>query len=152
MREQKGDDWKIWRVVEMMTMEPAGLPFSAMFSAIYSNWERHDGERKWWSFGFRPQWHLTDNFALVAEASHDQTTFAKGLGCHARGGGSAPDKCDSAVTKFTFAPTFTAGGNFFGRPQIRAFITHAKVDNQTGWAPNEDEDYTIYGIQAEAWW
>ena len=147
IREQKGDEWKIWRVVEMMTIEPAGTPFSAMASAIYQNWERHNNEeQQWLSLGFRPQWHITDHFALVAEASYDKTSFTN-LGCH--GGGT---ECDSEVTKFTFAPTFTAGSNFFSRPQIRAFVTHAQVDNKSSWAPEEDDSYTVYGIQAEAWW
>lgn len=155
MREPRGDEWKIRRVVEMMTVEPAGVPFSAMLSAVYQDWKREGSdEQQWLSLGVRPQWHLTDHFALVGEASYDRTTFSgydsesmSNFGCR-----DMETDCDSEVIKFTFAPTFTAGGNFFGRPQIRFFVTHAMVDNKSSWAPAEDDSYTVYGIQSEAWW
>jgi maltoporin len=76
------------------------------------------------------------------------------------------------LTKVTLAPTLVAGNGFWGRPEIRAFVTYAHwndaakqrgvTGNFTGFGtcdPNTttrpfgcDNDGVTFGAQVEAWW
>lgn len=98
------------------------------------------------SVGGRASYALTKNFKLVGELGYMQ---------------KKPDGSDTQkLTKFTFAPTLSAGPGFFSRPELRLYVTTAKwnaaanaaagPDGLTGLANGKTKG-TSYGAQAEIW-
>ncbi len=97
----------------------------------------------WFSLGFRPMYHFSRYFSLVAEAGMDYTR-QEGIN---RG----------TLGKFTLAPQLTPVNKFLSRPALRAYFT---------WATWSDEfvglvaPYSFpatnkgisFGIQMETWW
>jgi len=98
------------------------------------------------SVGGRASFALTKNFKLVGELGYMQ---------------KKPDGSDTQkLTKFTFAPTLSAGPGFWNRPELRLYVTTAKWNaaanaaagpaGLTGLA-NDKTRGTSYGAQAEIW-
>lgn len=89
--------------------------------------------------------YLTDNFAMQYEIGHDYTDNDKG---------------DYKVTKLTIAPTIKLESNFWSRPELRFFVTHAFGDEYKDDAKTEpvfadefnEDSGTVYGVQFESWW
>lgn len=133
-----------FRVTNQMMLKPTDN-LSMMLVGIYQNSEFDNGEdQQWYSVGIRPQYNLTDHFALVFEAGYDRVSLDNGE--------------DRELTKFTFAPTITAGRGFFDRPQIRAFVTYSSWNDAAALADGGDNmllgenDDVTFGIQLEHWW
>lgn len=98
------------------------------------------------SIGGRVSYALTKNFKLLAEAGHMQ---------------KKPQGGDTQkLTKVTFAPALATGPEFFKRPELRLYVTHARwneaanaaagPDGLTGLA-NDKTRGTSFGLQAEIW-
>lgn len=153
----KGD--KTWRIVESVVWQPGGLidNLSGMATVVYeqrdiagthANGDSLSG--KWVSFGVRPVYHFSDQVSAAVEAGYDQ--FKPDAGARRR------------LAKLTLAAQYGAGRNFWSRPVIRAFATHAKWSSgaQAAAAPGDalsttgafsaDTSGTTYGVQAEIWW
>jgi len=98
------------------------------------------------SIGGRASYALTKNFKLVGELGYMQ---------------KKPDGSDTQkLTKFTFAPTLSAGPGFWSRPELRLYVTTAKWNEAANTASglggltglgNGKTSGTSYGAQAEIW-
>lgn len=124
--------------------------FTGSANFIYQSTKTAAGTQKWTSIGARPTYALHENFKLVLDVGHDTIKPA---------GGGATQK----LTKVTFAPVLTAGKGFWSRPELRAFVTHAKWNSAAQAAAaagstlsstgvfGSNTSGTSYGIQVETW-
>jgi len=117
-------------------------------------WQRDKlptGNETWTMFGVRPVYAINEHFKLQAELSHGRVSPA--------GGGASRN-----LTKLTFAPTLAVGKGYWARPELRAFVTHAKWNRAAQAAAvagsplsstgvfGSDTSGTSIGFQVEAWW
>lgn len=106
------------------------------------------GTSTWTTLGVRPVYAVSDHFKLQFELGTDRVTSPTG--------GAA-----QRLTKFTFAPTLTAGKGYWDRPELRAFITHARWNDAASAAVNAANESgpvfgkatsgTSIGLQVETW-
>jgi maltoporin len=106
------------------------------------------GTSTWTSLGMRPVYAVSDHFKLQFELGTDRVTSPTG--------GAA-----QRLTKVTFAPTLTAGKGYWDRPELRAFITHARWNdaataavnaaNESGPVFGKSTSGTSVGLQVETW-
>jgi maltoporin len=141
---------KKWRLVESLNWQLGA--FGGQAVALYG---QHDQDTtvgsatpkyKEMSIGGRGSYALTKNFKLVAEAGYMEK----------KPDGSGTQK----LSKFTFAPTLSAGPGFFARPELRLYVTTAKWNDAanaanglgglTGLGDGKTKG-TSFGAQAEIW-
>jgi len=136
-----------WRLVESLAWQLGA--FGGQAVALYG---QHDAESltapkfSEASIGGRASYALTKNFKLVGELGYMQK----------KPDGSGTQK----LTKFTFAPTLSAGPGFWNRPELRLYVTTAKwnaaanagagTNGLTG-LNNGKTKGTSIGAQAEIW-
>jgi maltoporin len=139
---------KKWRLVESLTWQLGA--FGGQAVALYGQHDKDDvaGTTKFneASIGGRASYALTNNFKLVSELGYMQK----------KPDGSGTQK----LTKFTFAPTLSAGPGFWNRPELRLYVTTAKWNDAanaaagpnglTGLANGKTKG-TSFGAQAEIW-
>jgi maltoporin len=139
---------KKWRLVESLTWQLGA--FGGQAVALYGQHDKDDvaGTTKFneASIGGRASYALTNNFKLVSELGYMQK----------KPDGSGTQK----LTKFTFAPTLSAGPGFWNRPELRLYVTTAKwnaaandaagPNGLTGLANGKTKG-TSFGAQAEIW-
>ena len=146
----ESEDNKTWRVVEMLQWQTSPQ-FSGMFTAVYQD---QQDNYKWLSYGVRPVWHINPYFKMQFEYGHDEVKPTSG---------DANNRRTRKLDKLTIAPTISAGGGFWARPEIRVFYTYAKwndaardlwggVAGGTGGRFGSDTDGSTIGFQVEAWW
>lgn len=70
------------------------------------------------SIGGRLAYALTRNFKILGELGHSTIKPESGA--------------TQTLTKFTFAPTLTIGPNFYDRPELRLYVTHARWNSAAG--------------------
>jgi maltoporin len=137
---------KKWRLVESLTWQLGA--FGGQAVALYGQ-HKAEGTAPEFdeiSIGGRASYALTRNFKLVSELGYMQK----------KPDGSGTQK----LTKFTFAPTLSAGPGFWNRPELRLYVTTAKwnaaandaagPDGLTGLANGKTRG-TSFGAQAEIW-
>lgn len=124
--------------------------FTGSVNFIYQSTKTAGGTQKWTSIGTRPTYALAENLKLVLDLGHDTIKPANG---------GATQK----LTKITFAPVLAAGKGFWSRPELRAFVTHAKWNSAAQAAATAGSTLsstgvfgsatsgTSYGIQVETW-
>ena len=136
------------RIVESITWQAGPLGGQAV--ALYGKHGQDDVNSlvafKELSVGGRVAYALSKNFKLVGEAGHMEK----------RPDGSPTQKLD----KITFAPTLSTGPDFWNRPELRLYVTHAKwndaanagagIDGLTGLADGKTSGNS-YGAQVEVW-
>lgn len=102
-------------------------------------------DRNLWAVGVRPYQQIAKYFAMQYEVGYeyideDRTGGAKG-----------------GLVKATIAPTITFEEGFWGRPQIRTFVTYANWDDDamsrldSGYTRDGATDTWNFGVQAEVW-
>lgn len=133
-----GSDQKRWRLVESMTWVKGPLTGQAQF--VIGKQGDDNGKEKFSTIGGRVAYAFTNNFKLQGELGYSQ---------------NKPDGGDTArVTKFTIAPTLTVGPNYYDRPELRLYYTHANW-NETYRLNNPqyggDKSGDSVGIQVEMW-
>jgi len=146
---------KKWRLVESLTWQLGA--FGGQAVALYGQHDKDDvaGTAKFneASVGGRASYALTRNFKLVSELGYMQK----------KPNGEATQK----LTKFTFAPTLSAGPGFWNRPELRLYVTTAKWNDAANAAAginsvsglpngltglqNGKTKGTSFGAQAEIW-
>lgn len=143
-----GSDVTRLRVFESLMIQ-ATPQFSTEFVALVQR-DKSDagGSSTWTTVGARPVYALTRNFKLQGEVGTSRVTSPTG--------GDA-----MRLTKYTFAPTITVGQSYYARPELRAFITHARwnqaaiaavnADNNSGPVFGSHTSGTSAGVQLEAW-
>ena len=106
-----------------------------------------DVEFTWASVGARPVYKINKNFELQFEVGYDWVDVEDT---------ENGDK-DGGIWKATFAPTFKLDtAAFWGRPEIRTFVTYANWDSDLEDLNNDLTDYSSgdgwnFGVQAEVW-
>jgi maltoporin len=145
-----GSDVKRTRILDHLWWQVTPS-FGGEAVAVWQRDKLPTGNETWTMFGVRPVYALNDHLKLQLEATHGRVSPA--------GGGAARQ-----LTKFTFAPTLTAGKGYWSRPELRAFITHAKWNGAAQAAASagstlsntgpfgSDTSGTSFGFQVEAWW
>jgi len=142
-----------WRLVESLAWQVGA--FGGQAVALYGQ-HNQDGTTPKFSeasIGGRASFALTNNFKLVSELGYLQK----------KPDGSGTQK----LTKFTFAPTLSAGPGFWNRPELRLYVTTAKwnaaandaagINADTGLPngltglQNGKTKGTSIGAQAEIW-
>ncbi|WP_428266552.1 maltoporin [Haliangium sp.] len=139
-----GDDAWMLRVVEQAQIQTSES-MSMMFGGVFQldNTDGVDGGNIWTSVGARPIFHLSKYTAFQAEAGVDIVK---------------PDGGDTGfLGKVTVAPTLKAGNSFWGRPELRAFVTAAfwneNIQGAVGGGAFDDDTFGVtMGVQAESWW
>ncbi len=108
------------------------------------------GTQTWTSVGVRPVYALHEHFKLQLDLGHDRISPADG----------GPTQ---ALTKITFAPTFSGAKDFWARPELRLFVTYAQWNAaaQAAATPGttlsstgvfgDNRDGVSYGVQLEHW-
>ncbi|MCW7540587.1 carbohydrate porin [Aquabacterium sp. A7-Y] len=149
---------KSWRLVESLVWQPGnGSRWSGMATLVYEDrdltgsYDNGDSKSgRWISFGVRPVYHFTDRWSLASELGLDQF--------------KPEDGANRKLTKLTVAAQYGSGANFWARPVIRAFWTHARWNRAGQDAAKAGETLSdtgifgssrkgnTFGVQAEVWW
>lgn len=107
-------------------------------------------DRDLWAVGVRPHHQITRNFAMQYEVGYE---YRDESGRNF----NTEDAIDGGMYKVTIAPTLMLDSGFWARPQLRAFVTYAKWDDEAsngldhGYTRNGDTDTLNFGVQAEVW-
>ncbi len=91
-----------------------------------------------------PSYKMTKNLRMTAEVAFTTETFKKTGGAD----------LDNVTTSLTLAPVITMNNDFYGRPQIKPFITFVNVDDKgsSKWHRYDGKDSgTFAGVVAEVW-
>lgn len=91
------------------------------------------GTQTWTSVGVRPVYILNEHIKLQLDVGHDRISPADG----------GPVQ---RLTKVTFAPTLTAGKDFFKRPELRLFVTYARWNDAAQAAATLDSTLSRTGV------
>ncbi|WP_051219017.1 maltoporin [Oceanobacter kriegii] len=111
----------------------------AQYNLVHETVEDADGNAKTWlSAGIRPVFHWNDTASTAIEIGYDSVSYDEGMGT------------DNNLTKVTVAQQWAAGDDYWSRPLIRAFVTHASGSKVA--IPTGDNTGTSFGVQAEVWW
>lgn len=97
----------------------------------------------------RPSYKMNDNLRLEATASYGHEEGKEGYF-----GGRTGDAVESNIINLEVAAAFTVNADYFGRPQIKPYISHIKADDDAsagiiGIKSGDSE--TIFGIHTEIW-
>ena len=102
-----------------------------------------------WIVAARPSYKLNDNIRLEATASYgfeelgDPAAWNKAAGVD-----------ESKVINLEIATAFTANSDYFGRPQVKPYISYIKADDEDS-ASNigieNGKDQFVFGVHTEIW-
>ena len=109
------------------------------YDVVYANVDM-DGanDHEWFSVGVRPAYKWTEVMKTVFEAGYDDV--------------DRPDWGQvEKLQKYTLAQAWSAGRSFWARPELRAYVSYAKSDDDNKFGTGKS-DNTSVGFQAEAWW
>lgn len=115
---------------------------------VYWNLKNTDGDNVWGTeqvdrlfFGVTPTYIVNDNFRWEAVLTYASE--------------KAPGWRTEDATTFTTAtlsPVFTINADYWGRPQIKPYITYMNSSDDTyGWAKDAKGSDTRIGVEAEIW-
>ncbi|CAM3669917.1 Maltoporin precursor [Vibrio aerogenes CECT 7868] len=95
--------------------------------------------------GVTPSYQVNDNFRL-------EGVFTYALESLGADGTWGREDADTSFYTVTLAPVFTVNADYWGRPQIKPYITYMKSsDSGYAWTTGGDDDDTRFGIEAEIW-
>ena len=109
-------------------------------------WGTKDQRQQWVTAGVRVANPITSHFAMQYETGIDYVKVRKGQ-----------TNYDSGLFKLTVAPTLKLDtGNFWGRPEIRAFVTYGrgfgdKKIIRTDLDGKGHNKGVLFGVQTEVW-
>ena len=143
IRPDPEDTWRV-RFTDQWVVKPAEQ-WSLGTGLVYQYTDFGGGlDQHWASFGARPILHLTPSFGIAFEAGLDYVS-------------ATPEGNEGFLGKFTLAPQFSLGDEFFSRPVIRGFLSYGIwSDGLSGEVGGPDYDDAAsgwtYGVQMESWW
>lgn len=91
-----------------------------------------------------PSYKVTDNMRMTAEVSLGMQT----LDNPGKWGRSEDTEMRTALT---LAPVFTINNDYYGRPQIKPYVTFAMTNDDAVVIYDGEQSGTFFGIQAEVW-
>ncbi|WP_193257212.1 carbohydrate porin [Vibrio navarrensis] len=100
----------------------------------------------------RPSYKLNDNVRLEATASYGDES---GLSVGDWGGWiSSDDMATSQYINLEIATAFTANSDYFGRPQVKPYISYIKADDEASAnmiGIDNGKDQFVFGVHTEIW-
>jgi maltoporin len=139
------DKSKIWRFVNDATFKLMDN-LESHLTLIYQAKDPGTGKNEdWKSVGIRPVYFFNDVFSIALETGHSVTrSYQNNV------------RTSYQLTKVTLAPQLSASQGIWGRPVLRAFVSHFLWNHNNkgrigGGAYTNNTDATTYGFQAEAW-
>ncbi|WP_051686489.1 carbohydrate porin [Vibrio pacinii] len=95
--------------------------------------------------GATPSYKVNENFRLEGTVTY----AVEGLG---EDGTWGRDKADTNFYSATLAPVFTVNADYWGRPQIKPYISYmSSSDDGYKWSNGGDNSETRFGVEAEIW-
>lgn len=97
------------------------------------------------SLGGRVSYAVSSHFKWLLEAGTTTSKFSDG-------------RAKQSLNKVTVAPALAVGGDFWSRPELRFYVTHASWNdaaakaNASSFGANGKKAQTIAGVQYEIWW
>ncbi len=96
----------------------------------------------------RPSYKLNDNVRLEATASYGHEEGDEGYW------GRTGDDLESNIINLEIATAFTANSDYFGRPQVKPYISYIKADDEASASiigiENGDDQF-VFGVHTEIW-
>ncbi|WP_210498209.1 carbohydrate porin [Vibrio crassostreae] len=119
---------------------------------VYWNLENQDGGQIWGTdeltrvfIGATPSYKVNDNFRLEA-------TFTYSIEDVGEDGTWSREDAATSFASATIAPVFTVNADYWGRPQIKPYLTYmTSSDDNYKWGSDAKGDETRVGIEAEIW-
>ncbi|MCU8405030.1 carbohydrate porin [Vibrio vulnificus] len=102
-----------------------------------------------WIVAARPSYKLNDNVRLEATASYGNEELGDPAAWN-RG----QDADETKVINLEVATAFTANSDYFGRPQIKPYISYIKADDETSAGVigiKDGKDQFVFGVHTEIW-
>jgi maltoporin len=138
------------RVVDVLTIQPGNSWFGAQLGIVYQHDDLGNAGQvtNWLSAGTRVSVAFTEYFKVLGEVGFDRVTKSNG----------SPEQY---LSKFTIAPTISAGRGLLTRPELRLFLTWAlwneaariaTVDSGMLFTNTNVLAASTFGVQAETWW
>ncbi|ELE2040682.1 carbohydrate porin [Vibrio vulnificus] len=96
----------------------------------------------------RPSYKLNENVRLEATASYGHEEGDKGYW------GRTGDDVESNILNLEVATAFTANSDYFGRPQIKPYISYIKADDEASAkiiGIENGKDQFVFGVHTEIW-
>lgn len=96
----------------------------------------------------RPSYKLNDNVRLEATASYGHEEGDDGYW------GRTGDALESNILNLEVATAFTANSDYFGRPQIKPYISYIKADDEASAkiiGIEKGNDQFVFGVHTEIW-
>ena len=97
----------------------------------------------------RPSYKLNDNVRLEATASYGHEEGDEGYF-----GGRTGDAVESNIINLEIATAFTANSDYFGRPQIKPYVSYIKADDEASASQigiENGKDQFVFGVHTEIW-
>ena len=138
-------DFRRFRLVNDLQMD-VNSNFSFLGLFIYQqlkNGQAYGNKLDWISAGFRPAYHFSRYFSLIAEFGFDYTNHK--------------DFEDGTLFKMTIAPQISPLNKILSRPALRAYFTYAHWSESFMGSiasisfPDQQKGISI-GLQMEVWW
>jgi len=122
---------------------------------VYWNLENQDNDKIWGQdevtrifYGIRPSFKVNENFRLETTLTYAIEDLASGAGW-----GRVEDKATFFTA--TIAPVFTVNSDYWGRPQIKPYVTYMTSNEDTyTWNSTDDakgDDEVRFGVEGEIW-
>ena len=96
----------------------------------------------------RPSYKLNDNIRLEATASYAHEEGDEGYW------GRTGDDVESDILNLEIATAFTANSDYFGRPQVKPYISYIKADDEASAKQigiDNGKDQFVFGVHTEIW-
>ncbi|NOH97196.1 carbohydrate porin [Vibrio sp. 99-70-13A1] len=96
----------------------------------------------------RPSYKLNDNVRLEATASYGHEEGDEGYW------GRTGDDLESNIINLEIATAFTANSDYFGRPQVKPYISYIKADDEASAKQigiDSGDDEFVFGVHTEIW-
>ncbi|KDN29142.1 carbohydrate porin [Vibrio fortis] len=96
----------------------------------------------------RPSYKLNDNVRLEATASYGHEEGDEGYW------GRTGDAVESNIINLEVATAFTANSDYFGRPQVKPYISYIKADDEASASQigiENGKDQFVFGVHTEIW-
>ncbi|WP_295899185.1 carbohydrate porin [uncultured Vibrio sp.] len=112
-------------------------------SADRQVWGQDDVQRLF--VGLTPSYKVNDNFRIETVLTYANEALADGSGW-----GRAEN--DTTFMTATLASVFTVNADYFGRPQIKPYVTYmTSSDDGYAWSNDAKGNETRVGVEAEIW-
>jgi len=96
----------------------------------------------------RPSYKVNDNLRIEATASYGHEELDDGSW------GRSGDDLESDIINLELATAFTVNADYFGRPQIKPYVSYISADDDASAAQlgiTDGSDETIVGVHTEIW-